>query len=777
VTESGASDAAGVRFVGSGYRYPSADGPAVRGVDLQIAPGELVLLTGPTGCGKSTLVRLAAGLLGRHGDGEVLGTVEVGGSDAAGLTPAERVRRLGFVSQTPERQLLTGSLGDEVAFPLESARWDVGAIAARVPEQLRDYGLPGDLGRAPSALSGGQRQRLVTASAMAGGASVLLLDEPLAQLDPDGARALMARLRTVADDGAAVLLVEHRLGPTLPVVDRVVLMEDGGIVGDVAPGELDGDLLARLGMRLPGQGRGNLRDAPSDRETPIDAHVLLQAGPLRFRYRGGDRDALDVPGLTLRAGERVALLGANGSGKSTLIGALVGDHAAGQVDAEGRLLDLPQDPDLALFSETVWEEIAHGPREQRLPVAEVEATVARCAAALSVDDLLDAAPHALSRGQRLRVAVAAMLACAPDVVLLDEPTSGQDHAHVERMMEELRSPDRALLFATHDEDLARRHATRVLRMEDGRFVEASTAEAGPSSAASVAASSTAAVARTPSTQPPPSPTTPSRGLDPRLRIALLLCVGVLAVVLSRASSLGALAAASALPLLLVGLPRRWLLQGGLALVAVVWSTVLSQGLFYADLPRVPLLHVGPVIIWTEGVLWGLTQSLRFVATLLAGLALVASTPPDRLHAALRRLRVPFGLAFLAAMALRTVPETARSALTVRRARARRGRPLLARSPWAWLRLEVSLLRPVIAESLRRARSLAEALDSRGFDPVAPRTERLVLRLRPWEVALGAAALSLTVGATTARVLFVLYSAEVLYVPALRPLYGWVRAWL
>lgn len=778
-----------LRVAGAGYRYPSASEPAVAGVDLEVRAGEVVLLTGPTGCGKSTLVRLAAGLLGRHGDGEILGAVEVGGADPATLAPAERVRRIGFVSQTPERQLLTGSLGDEVAFPLESAGRAADAIAERVEEQLATYGLPRD--GAPTALSGGQRQRLVTASAMAGGAGLLLLDEPLAQLDPRGARELMARLRAEADAGAAVVIVEHRLRPTLPVADRVVVMADGGVVADVVPGELDAELLRRLGMRLPAEAGGEpglvlgeaARASGSGAEgaSPLleseGASPLLESGPLRWRYRGADTDALDVPGLTLRAGERVALLGANGSGKSTLIGALAGDHAAGTVQVAGRLLDLPQDPDLALFAETVREEIAYGPAEQRLPPAEIEAIVAGCASALSVDDLLAASPHALSRGQRLRVAVAAMLACQPDVVLLDEPTSGQDFAHVERMMEELRSPARALLFATHDEDLARRHATRILRMDGGRLVEETGGSPQPSASPQPGAS-TASPAPLTASPPPSTVSTPGpRGLDPRLRIALLLCVGVLAIVLSRASSLGALAAASAMALLLVGLPKRWLLQGGLALAAVVWSTVISQGLFYADLPRVPLVRLGPIVVWTEGVLWGLTQSLRFVATLLAGLALVVATPPDRLHAALRRLRIPFGLAFLAAMALRTVPETARSALIVRRARARRGRPLLARAPWAWLRLEVALLRPVVAESLRRARALAEALDSRGFDPVAPRTERVALRLRPWELALGATALTLTAAASSARVLFVLYSAEVLYVPALRPLYGWVRAWL
>lgn len=733
---------------GAGYRYPSATAPAVAGVDLSVQGGELVLLTGPTGCGKSTLVRLAAGLLGRHGDGEVLGSVRVAGRDPAALEPAERARHLGFVSQTPDRQVLTGTLGDEVAFPLES----VGAedLDATVLAALERFGLPAEPGRAPSMLSGGQRQRLVTAAAMAAAPPLLLLDEPLAQLDPAGAEALMERLRGLADAGVAVVVVEHRLGPTLPRADRVVVMSGGQVVQDVAPAAVDREQLAGLGLRWPGED-----EEPAGAEVDLGP-VLLEAGPLRFRYPAAGADALAIDGLTLRAGERVALLGANGSGKSTLLAALSGDRDAGRVRVEGRLLDLPQDPDLTLFAETVRDELAHGPREQRLPDAEVAARVERCARDLSVVDLLDRAPHALSRGQRLRVAVAALLACEPAVVLLDEPTSGQDHAHVERMMETLRSPRRALLFATHDEALARRHATRILRMQGGRFVEVASEAPKPEA---------------------PDSRSAEGGLDPRTRLGLLLCVGVLAVVLGSPASLLALAGLSACALLLAGVSRTWLVRGGLALAAVVWSTVLSQGFFYADLPRVPLLRLGPVVVWEQGVLWGLVQSMRFTATLLAGLALTLSTTPDRLYAALLKLRVPFGLAFLSTMALRAVPETARSAWTVRRARARRGRALWQRSPWAWLKLEVELLRPVVAEALRRARSLAETLDARGFDPAAPRSARRPLRVRPWEVALLATVGAATAAAATARVLFVLYGAEILYVPALRGLYGFVRGWL
>ena len=266
-------------------------------------------------------------------------------------------------------------------------------------------------------------------------------------------------------------------------------------------------------------------------------------------------------------------------------------------------------------------------------------------------------------------------------------------------------------------------------------------------------------------------------MDPRSRLVLLLCVGALAITLDRPGSLGVLCLLCAAPLPFLGISAAWWRRGALAIAAVVWGTVLSQGIFYAALPREPWVELGPLTIWKQGVVWGLVQSLRFVATILAGLAVAVSTPPDRLHAALLRFRVPFALAFLAATALRTLPETGRTMITVRAARAERGRPVWQRSPWAWLVLELAMLRPVVAESLRRARSLAESMDSRGFDAQAVRGVGRPLRLQGWEWPVMTAAVACTAAVVSMRVLFVLYTSELLYLSPLRPLYGFIRHWL
>lgn len=266
-------------------------------------------------------------------------------------------------------------------------------------------------------------------------------------------------------------------------------------------------------------------------------------------------------------------------------------------------------------------------------------------------------------------------------------------------------------------------------------------------------------------------------MDPRARLGLLGCVGLVVLCLERPMALGVLALLCAAPLIVLRPARAWWGRGLLAALTIVWGTLLSQGLFYAEQPRVALISLGPLTLWREGAVYGLAQSLRFLALTLAGAALALSTPPDRMLAALLRLRVPFGLALMAAAALRFAPELARELVVVRQARARRGRPAWKRAPWAWLALEVALLRPVVARCWRRAMNLAESLDARGFDPLAPRAVRrpLVMGARDWAV-LGAAA-AVTGVVVALRVIFLLYTADLVYVPALRGVVALVRAWL
>ena len=511
-------------ILGLSYRYPSSSRADIGPLDLNLKRGQVILLTGPTGCGKSTLLRAAAGLLQRHGRGQFVGRIRIarepeithsegsvrfartaaGGpwADPALVAPSERVRLLGFVSQEPNDQIVAATLGDEIAFGLESAGWDSQSIRERVAALLRSFSLPVQPKRSTTALSGGQKQRLVTAAALAATPPVLLLDEPLAQLDPSAAQSLLRALKQISETGTTVLLVEHRITTCLPYCDRVLLMNDGKLESDSTPADIPVQRFMELGLGLPVLKRlevrfGTLEDARRQLLEPTgvdrvsarqEAEVLVSAKDLSFSWPGSQDPALQSVNLELKRGERVALVGENGSGKSTLLAAIGGSLPRGsggrlskpELRVDGRCVDVPQDPDLTLFCGSVREELAYGPLEAGLSEELVGSRVAEAAETLSLSHLMERAPQALSRGQRLRCAVAAALSCGPDILLLDEPTSGQDTEQIERLMCGLRGPagpDRLLVFATHDLDLALRHATRIILLGGGRVLSDNTPSA------------------------------------------------------------------------------------------------------------------------------------------------------------------------------------------------------------------------------------------------------------------------------------------------------------
>jgi energy-coupling factor transporter ATP-binding protein EcfA2 len=426
-----------IELQGATYRYASGEQPAP--IDLLVRPGERVVLAGPSGSGKTTLLRVCAGLARRAGWGEVIGQVSVGGVDPAHIPPAQRPERLGFVAQEPGDQLICGTLADEIAFGPECAGWEPARVEQAIARGLQELGLSVGPERDPRTLSTGEQQRLVVTAALSAGARALVLDEPLAHLDPDGIRLLLDALRQASERGVAVLLAEHRLRWVQPWATRVVWLAPEP--APVSPVQLPVQLLGReLG------------------------EVVLSRQGISHSY--GDRPILREVSLTLRAGERVALLGANGAGKSTLLGYLSG-RLGGQPVPE--VIEVPADPDLTLFRSTVRAELAFGPADRGAPREEVAQRVAAAARAFRLEELLERSPHALSRGQRLRVAVASVAITRPAVVLLDEPTAGQDQRAVEAMLEALDEllPQSAVLFATHDHELAQRFAHRVLSLREG----------------------------------------------------------------------------------------------------------------------------------------------------------------------------------------------------------------------------------------------------------------------------------------------------------------------
>ncbi len=472
-----------------GWQHAGRDAPAVAGLDLDVEPGERVLLLGPSGAGKSTLLSALAGVLGGEEEGDESGELRV--DDAH---PSSRRGIAGLVLQDPQANTIMERVGDDVAFGCENLAVPRAEIWPRVRHALDAVGLDVDLDRSTAALSGGQRQRLALAGAIAMRPGLILLDEPTANLDPAGVLEVRDAVARVArETGATLVVVEHRVETWLPVVDRVVVLAPGGgAVADGAPSAvLDAhrDELAAGGVWVPG--------------LPVEV-------PRGARRAGGPLLALDgvragrggVPvheavSLEVRAGEALVVTGPNGAGKSTLALTLAGLMPAveGRVRATEalrapgsgtsplreadplrwrpkqlatRIGTVFQQPEHQFVASRVRDEVAAGLRAQGLPRADIERRVDELLAALRLDALADANPFTLSGGEQRRLSVATVLAPAPRIMVLDEPTFGQDRRTWQELVRLIAAlvDERgcAVVAVTHDADVERVLGDRRLRL-------------------------------------------------------------------------------------------------------------------------------------------------------------------------------------------------------------------------------------------------------------------------------------------------------------------------
>jgi len=500
----------GVEFDGVTFTYPGSSSPVLRQLSLEVPPGSFVLVTGPSGVGKSTLLRCINGLVPHASGGRFGGRVVVGGLDTRLAGPGRLARRVGFVFQDPEAQFVTDRVEEEVAFALENAGMEPALMEARVEEVLERLGLGPLRGRAISTLSGGERQRVAVAAALALRPAVLVLDEPTSQLAPEGARQVLDLVAWLQEElGITVVMAEHRLERVLRYADLVVYMPDGGSPPLIGP---PAEVLRRaplvppvvaLGRALGWEplpvtveearpfaeravsGPGFRASGANLRPETPQPETVLEVEGLRFAY--GDAEVLRGVDLSLRAGELVALMGPNGAGKTTLLKCVVGllKPQAGSVWLAGeevtgadpavvcrRVGYLPQSPGTLLFAESVAEELwvtlaNHGLTES--PPIPPQDLLDR----LGLASLADAYPRDLSVGQRARVALGAVAVTRPVVLLLDEPTQGLDYRAKQELVRLLRrwqAEGAGVLMVTHDVELVARAADRVVRLEGGRVV-------------------------------------------------------------------------------------------------------------------------------------------------------------------------------------------------------------------------------------------------------------------------------------------------------------------
>ena len=772
-----------------GWRHAGRKNPALSGVDLDIAPGERVLVLGPSGSGKSTLMGGLAGLLGGTEEGEATGTLTVDG-----VAPAQARGRVGLLMQDPEAQVVLARVGDDVAFGMENLGVAREEIWPRVENSLEAVGLSVPLDHSTTELSGGQKQRLALASILAMGPGLLLLDEPTANLDPSGVAEVRAAVEAVVErTGATVVVVEHRVDVWASLVDRVIVVADGAIAADGPLRQVlaqQGDALRERGIWLPGDDvAAEVGPAPevppaSSGTTPIARVADLTIG---YDKNSPVRSGID---LTIERGVSTCIVGANGAGKSTFALTLAGllPPISGTVEVEtsdgtrgdphewtskqllGRMSMVFQEPEYQFLASTVAEELAIGPRAAGMSEEEIAPLVDEHLEALGLTTLARANPMTLSGGEKRRLSVATALISAPELLILDEPTFGQDRGTwlgLVRLLRAALARGVTLVSITHDPAFVAAMGQRVVDLGQvgtrGGAPEDPTDEAGAAPTGNVhkegAQSATNAA-------PAPAPargaqnpeqrgtqTGPQRGTrgllartNPVARVlALLVATTPLLITIDPVSAGVALALELALMPLSGVSVRSFFLKATPLLVAAPLGA-LSM-LLYASPGGHVYWQLGPAAISDHSMWLALGIGLRMCAIVMPAIALLDRIDPTDMGDGLAQiLHLPARPVLAALAGARMTSLMAADWKALERARRARGVGDASRIR-SFLRGSFSLL----VFALRRSGKLATTMEARGFGAAGKRTWARVSRLRAADAVLMVVAIAVPAIALAASV--------------------------
>ncbi len=515
-------DLPAIRFEHVTYTYPLQEKPVLNDLNLEVQPGEFVLVMGPTGEGKSTLALCLNGVIPHVLGGSLQGSICVLGYNPSEREIFEMATKIGLVFQDADSQICNIFVRDEVAFGAQNLLVPREVILERIQRVLHFVGLEEQEDKPVFTLSGGQKQRLAIASVLAMEPSIVVFDEPTANLDPGGAKEVQALIRELRRNQITILVIEHDVENFIDLADRLVVLHEGRIAYEGPPRQVFQEhgleIRDAIGLRIPGvvefaleaEKRGVhfplfpltieelpldlLEFRPVDEEQPsataaptIGGEAILQVEHLCFNYPGGPK-VLDDVSFEVQRGEILAIVGPNGSGKSTLTAHFVGLNRpvsgavwvcgldAGQASIKELAKKVGyvfQYPEHQFVTDTVYEEMCFGLRWQGLPEEEVKQRALEMLAAFQLDEVKDRHPFALSRGQKRRLSVASMLVMKPEVFILDEPTTGQDLRNLDQLMRFIQDLNRqglTILLVTHDMGLVAQYAHSVLVLEDGRIV-------------------------------------------------------------------------------------------------------------------------------------------------------------------------------------------------------------------------------------------------------------------------------------------------------------------
>ncbi len=513
-----------VKVSGLTYYYQGEEEPALRDVNLGVYPGEFVLMIGPSGCGKSTLALCLNGIIPTVLGGRIKGRVYIDGVDTRESTVYELGTKIGIVFQDPDAQLCNLYVGEEVAFGPANLMMDKEVVLERVERALEDVGENEIKHKLIYEISGGQKQRVAIASILAMDPKIIVFDEPTANLDPLGAVQVFDLMKRINQEkGITIVVIEHNVDSVMCHADRLILMEKAIIRYSGPPRELMREkgrfILDDLGLRIPQvcelglmmEERGVcFRPFPLTINEAVEAISLqrerleflpeqstalqrekpqpvIQTDGLNFVYPDGTHAVKDAS-LEINKGDVVSIVGKNGSGKTTLVSLFVGlnkptsgkgmvcglDLATATIrELTGKVGYVFQYPEHQFVEDTVYKEVAFSLKAQKRPPEEVDARVNQVLELLGLEQMKDKHPFRLSMGQKRRLSVATMLILNTDILILDEPTTGQDRKNIDNIMEIMMETNRTgttIILITHDMNLVAKYSNKIMIMDEGEVV-------------------------------------------------------------------------------------------------------------------------------------------------------------------------------------------------------------------------------------------------------------------------------------------------------------------
>ena len=521
-----------IKFDHVSYTYPGVDNPAVNDVSLSINEGEIVLITGPSGAGKTTLCSMLNRIVPESYGGDISGKIYIKGADISQYTIGQMAFISGLLFQDPSGQLTSATVGDEIAFGPENKGLPVDKINELVDEYIGYVNMRKFIKRPPQALSGGQQQSIVYASVLAMEPEIYILDEPTSNLDPLGSDLVFRLMKKVATDKKkTAIIVEHKLEKIIDMVDRIIIMDKGSIAFNGTPKEVLSHYkeLFKIGVVAPqidqvinriNEEKGYNLPAPITLSEAVEelrsilpeklpAEKMREVGRTFKEPRKFDKPIIEVKdlhfyynpeveilhgiNLDIYEGEFLSIVGQNGSGKTTIVKTFNGLHkpTGGSVIVKGTDTKTStvaklsrsvgycfQNPDHQIFSSVVRDELTYGPKNVGMSQDEIDNIVDEVSKMIGIEDILDENPYNLSKGQRQQIAVAAILTMKPDVIVVDEPTTGQDPRQSHQMMDMVKRLNtdygKTIVVITHDMSIAAEYSDRIVTMHNGTIIAQGT---------------------------------------------------------------------------------------------------------------------------------------------------------------------------------------------------------------------------------------------------------------------------------------------------------------